>query len=291
VKILVTGGSGFVGRHLVPELARRHDVVCVLRDESSAQHLSPAQVIPADLTDAGIGMALPGRIDVIVHLAQAYLPFPERAADLFLVNAASTHWLAEYARDAGASRFVLASSGSVYRPAIRPLREDAATAPPAYHPATKLISELLLHYYAPYFSVAILRLFAPYGPGQVNRLLPRMIESVRLGNPITLSRGGEPRINPIHVNDVVRVFGQAIDGREGYTVNVAGPDTASIRDLAEIIGRHVGRPPVFDERDSSEPGDFVADTTLMHRLFAVDDLVPLEDGVRSMIGVSSPQPI
>lgn len=291
MKVLVTGGSGFVGRNLVPELARSHDVICVLRDRSSAAGLDPARVIEADLTDPHIARKLPGQIDVVVHLAQAYLPFPDHAADLFLVNAASTHWLAEYARSSGASRFILASSGSVYQPAAGPLREDGVTVPPSYHTTTKLISELLLRQYAPFFAVAVLRLFAPYGPGQVDRLLPRLIESVKSGSTITLSRGGEPRMNPIYVTDLVRVICQAIEGAEAYTINVAGPETASIRDLAEMIGRHVGRPPVYDERDGPTPGDYVADTTLMHRILKVDRLVRLDEGLRAMVGVSSPHAI
>jgi UDP-glucose 4-epimerase len=291
VKVLVTGGSGFVGRHLVPELARSHEVMCVLRDRSSTEGLDQARVIEADLTDPHIARKLPEQIDVVVHLAQAYLSFPDHAADLFLVNAASTHWLAEYARSSGAARFVLASSGSVYQPSAGPIREDAVTVPPAYHPTTKLISELVLHHYAPYFPVAVLRLFAPYGPTQVDRLLPRMIESVRSGVPITLSRGGEPRINPIYVTDVVRVICQAIEGTGAYTINVAGPQTASIRDLAEMIGRLVGRAPAFDERDSPTPGDYVADTTLMHQILTVDRLVRLDEGLRATVAVSSPQVI
>jgi UDP-glucose 4-epimerase len=289
VKVLVTGGSGFVGRHLVPQLARAHDVVCVLRAGSERSGLASSQVIEADLTDPAIARKLPGRIDVVVHLAQAYLPFPERATDLFLVNAASTHWLAEWARRAGASRFVFASSGSVYRASDRPLDEAAPTVPSSYHPATKLISEQLLHHYAPFFSVAVLRLFAPYGPGQVDRLLPRMIESVRSGEPILLSRGGEPRINPIYVEDLTRVIQRVVEGVEPYTINVAGPETASIRELAEIVGRHLGRAPVFVDRDSPDAGSFEADTTLMHRLLEIDGMVTLDEGIRAMVGVSSPQ--
>lgn len=289
MKVLVTGGSGFVGRHLVPELARAHDVVCVLRAPSDRSRLEPSQVIEADLTDPDIARKLPERVDVVVHLAQAYLAFPDRATELFLVNAASTHWLAEYARSAGASRFVFASSGSVYRPSQEPLDEAAPTSPPSYHPATKLISEQLLHHYAPFFSVAILRLFAPYGPGQVDRLLPRMIDSVRAGEPILLSRGGEPRINPIYVTDLTRVIEGVVEGVDPYTINVAGPETASIRELAEIVARHVGRAPVFVDRDSPQAGNFVADTTLMHRILAIDGMVSLDEGLRTMVGVSSPQ--
>lgn len=246
-------------------------------------------MIEADLSDPTFSAHLPDDIDVVVHLAQAYLPFPDRAGDLFLVNAGSTHWLAEYARLAGVSRFVLASSGSVYRPATEPLGEDAATVPVTYHPTTKLMSEMILAQYRPYFSSAILRLFAPYGRDQVDRLIPRMFDAIRAGTPITLSRGGEPRINPIHVDDLVRIVMQAIEDTRAYTVNVAGPDPASIRELAEMIGALVGRAPVFADRDGDVPGDFVADTTLMRRLFTVGDLVTLERGLQSVIaGAAAP---
>lgn len=289
MNVLVTGATGFVGRHLVPEIARTHDVTSIVRRSSPEARHGAARVIEADLSDPSFSERLPHDIDVVVHLAQAYLPFPDRAGELFLVNAGSTHWLAEYARRTGVSRFVLASSGSVYRPSGEPLREDSATVPFTYHPATKLMSEMILAHYRPYFSSAILRLFAPYGRDQVERLIPRMFEAIHAGTPITLSRGGEPRINPIHVDDLVRIVTQAIEDTRSYTVNVAGPQPASIRDLADAIGTLVGRAPIFADRDGDVPGDFVADTSLMHRLFTVGDLVSLERGLETVItGAAAP---
>jgi UDP-glucose 4-epimerase len=288
VKVLVTGATGFVGRHLVPELARRHDVTCVVRRRPTNLDLGAAGTVEADLSDPGFGERLPRDVEVVVHLAQAYQPFPDRADELFGVNAASTQGLAEFARAVGARRFVLASSGSVYKPARAPLDEDSPTVPTSYHPATKLMAEMLLAHYRPYFTLAVLRLFAPYGPGQTDRLIPRMIESVRAGTPITLSRGGEPRINPIHIADLVRIVVQAVEDARSYTVNVAGPEAVSIRELAEIVGRLLGREPRFTDRDGEVAGDFVADTGLMHRLFSVGELTGLERGVGSMIGVVAP---
>jgi len=110
-----------------------------------------------------------------------------------------------------------------------------------------------------------------------------MIDSISAGTPVSLSRGGEPRINPIYVTDLVRIMVEAIGQSGTYTVNVAGPDAASIRDLAMIIGRHVGREPIFEARDLPPRGDFVASTTLMHELFRAGDLVSLNDGLRLMI--------
>lgn len=290
MKVLVTGATGFVGRHLVPEIAGKHDVTSIVRRSSREADLGASRVIEADLSDPTFIERLPHDVDVVVHLAQAYLPFPDRAPDLFLVNAGSTHWLAEYARRTGVTRFVLASSGSVYRPAREPLGEDAATVPLTYHPATKLMSEMILAQYVPYFSSAILRLFAPYGRDQVDRLIPRMFDAIRAGTPITLSRGGEPRINPIHVDDLVSIVTQAIEDTRSYTVNVAGPQPASIRELADAIGTLVGRAPVFADRDGDVPGDFVADTSLMRSLFSVGDLVPLERGLQSVIASAAAPP-
>src|SRR5688572_501242 len=72
VKVLVSGGTGFVGRHLVPELARNHDVYCIVRRPSNLA-LGADRAIVADLTDPAFIDQLPGDVDVVVHLAQAYL--------------------------------------------------------------------------------------------------------------------------------------------------------------------------------------------------------------------------
>ena len=282
--VLVTGATGFVGRHLVPALARRHAVTCVVRDASSPRLPPEVELVVTDLTDPAFPRRLPRRTDAVVHLAQAYLGFPDAADALFGVNAASTVALAEYARGAGVTRFVFTSSGSVYAPAKTPLAEDAETSPVSFHPATKLMSELALRHYAGYFGVATLRLFCPYGPGQVNRMIPRLVEAVGSGSTVTLSRGGEPSINPIYVTDLVRVLEAALDDDRSYTVNVAGPEPVSIRDLAESIGRHVGRAPRFAEQDTDVEGDLIADTRLMHEIFGTDPLIAPDVGLGMTIG-------
>ena len=282
--VLVTGGTGFVGRHLVPALAQRHAVTCLVRDASGANLPSEVDLVVADLTDPAFARRLPGRVEAVVHLAQAYAGFPDAADALFGVNAASTVALAEYARGAGVARFVFTSSGSVYTPSRTPLTEDAATMPVGFHPATKLMSELALRHYTGFFGVATLRLFTPYGPGQVNRMIPRLVEAVEAGSTVTLSRGGEPRINPIYVTDLVRVLEAALDDERSYTVNVAGPEPVSVRDLAEIIGRHLGRTPRFEARDSDVEGDLIAETSLMREIFGTHRLIAPAEGMGMTIG-------
>jgi nucleoside-diphosphate-sugar epimerase len=278
VRVLVTGAAGFIGHHLVPRLASEHEVVAVVRRPPGSS-LGAATILQADLMDSALDEVLPGGVDVVVHLAQAYLAFPEHGGEIFAVNAGSTQRLAEWARRTGVRRFVFASSGSVYAPAVRPLREDDQTRPQAFHPATKLMAELLLGFYEESMAVTRLRLFAPYGPGQTDRMIPRLIETIADGRPVRLSRGGEPRLNPIHVDDLVGIIDQAIAGAGAPVVNVAGPRAVSIADIAGIIGSTLGRTPAFEQHDVDPPGNLIADTTRMHTVFRIGSMIDPADGI------------
>jgi nucleoside-diphosphate-sugar epimerase len=286
--VLVTGAAGFVGRHLVPRLASEHDVIALVR-RPPASPFGAARILEADLADPRLETLLPGGIDVIVHLAQAYRAFPEHAGEIFGVNAGSTQRLADWGRRNGVRRFILASSGSVYAPASRPLHEDDPVRPLSFHPATKLIAEQLLTYYEDAMAVVRLRLFAPYGPGQTDRMIPRLVATIGEGRPVRLSRGGEPRLNPIHVDDLVGIIGQAVAGAGAPVVNIAGPRAVSVADIAEIIGSNLGRVPVFEAHDVDPPGDLIADTGRMHAVFRVGALIDPSDGLRDAANAHVPR--
>jgi nucleoside-diphosphate-sugar epimerase len=241
--------------------------------------LSGARIVQFDLADHRLDGALPDDVDVIVHLAQAYKSFPEFANEIFDINAGSTQRLADWGRRNGIKRFVLASSGSVYAPASKPLREEDAPEPHAYHPLTKLVAEQVLTHYETEMDVVRLRLFAPYGPGQTDRMIPRLISSVAEGHPVTLSRGGEPRLKPIFVDDLVDIIAQAVSGAGAKVVNVAGPTAMSVAEMAETIGRAIGRDPIFQRQDTEPVGDLVADTTRMNETFRVRAMVEPADGL------------
>jgi nucleoside-diphosphate-sugar epimerase len=281
MKILVTGATGFVGRTLVPQLALAHEPIALIR-RPPAIPLGASRTVVKDLTSPDLATVLPDDIEVVVHLAQAYLPFPSHAAEIFAVNALSTQRLADWARSSGVRRFVLASSGSVYQPATQPLREVDPAKPLSFHPATKLIAEQILAYYEDVMDVIRLRLFAPYGPGQTDRMIPRLINAVGQGRPVGLSRGGQPRINPIHVEDVVAIISQTVDGAGAPVVNLAGPRVVSVAEIAAIIGAAVGRAPVFEENDIDPPGDLIGDTARMHEVYRVPSLIDPADGIATM---------
>jgi nucleoside-diphosphate-sugar epimerase len=276
MKVLVTGATGFVASHLVPALAATHEVIALGHDESRIPPGDGIEPLVVDLRDAADAV-LP-KVDAIVHLAQANAPFPEGALDLHAVNTAATVALLDHARRCGASRFVFASSGSVYGLGDRAWTEDDVPAATDFYSGTKLAAEHFVRAYAPFFGTTVMRLAAPYGPGQHNRMIPRLIAKVQERRPITLNAGGRPRMNPIYVTDVVAVVAAALQSAGDQLVNVAGDDVVSIRELAERIGKVVGVEPVFEPGDGTA-GDLVCSNDRMRAVFGLSSLVALDDGL------------
>jgi nucleoside-diphosphate-sugar epimerase len=277
VRVLVTGATGFVARHLIPALARGHHVVALGHDPQRIPTGDRVEPLHVDLRERDFAQRLPP-VDAIVQLAQANVPFPEGAADLFAVNTASTAALLEHGRRSGATKFVFASSASVYGLGDEAWSEDDMPAATDFYSATKLAAERLVTAYRGEFDTTIMRLVAPYGPGQKDRMIPRLVASVREGRPIQLNAGGRPRMNPIYVDDVVTVIERALESEGSRLLNVAGDDAMTIRELAETIGAAVGREPVFEERTTAI-GDVVTDNRRMRDVFGLSSLVRLEDGL------------
>lgn len=283
MRLVVTGASGFVGRHLLRALSGRHEIVCIELDPAVLAGVGGVTVVEGDLSGRGWLGRLPSSADAIIHLAQAAATFPAGADTLFAVNAASTQALSSYGVGAGIRRSVLASSGSVYRPQARPITETDPVDPSGFYAATKAISELALRPYASEFGVSILRLFAPYGPDQVDRMIPRLIQAVRDGQTITLYNGGEPRLKPIHVSDLVAIIEAALTLEGSQTVNVAGPEIVGVREIAELAAATMGRQPVFVEEARPGAGDLIADTGLMSRVFGPRTLIAPDAGIPALI--------
>jgi UDP-glucose 4-epimerase len=277
VKVLVTGSTGFVAQHLVPSLAARHDVLALGHDRDRIA-AAGAEPLELDLRDPGFPAGLPA-VDAIVHLAQANVPFPDGAGDLFAVNTASTVALLEHARRVGATRFVLASSASVYGLGDGVRSETDPPRATDFYSATKLAAERFVSAYSAHVGTTILRPVTPYGPGQRSRLIPRLVSSVREGRPIDLNGGGRPRMNPVYVADVVHVIEASLPDDGHRLLNVAGEEPVTIRELANAIGNALGVEPVFHETDAPAPGDIVCDNSRMKELLGDVELVTLAEGL------------
>ena len=285
-KILVTGASGLLGRNLVDSLHNGYEIHSVIRTKPNSQ-IKDVYYHFIDLSTDWGNYALPDSVDTIIHLAQSvhFRDFPDKAQDIFKVNVDSTARLLDYARDSGVKQFIYASSGGVYGSSDFPFNENAPIIPPGqlnYYLGSKLCSEVLVQSHASLMNVIILRFFFMYGPGQRrSMLIPRLIDSVRLGRPIYLQGQDGIRINPIHVYDAAAALRIAISLRGSYTVNIAGPEVLTLREITEIISQKVGLPAIFNLQDE-EPKHIVANIDTMKSMLSTPRIL-ICDGLNSLI--------
>lgn len=288
-RVLITGATGFVGRHAIAALAARHEVWALVR-RIPEQPDPRVRWLLHDLSLARPIAGLPRRIDAVVHLAQSpnYRAFPERGAEIHAVSAGATATLLDWAVRAGASRFVLASTGGVYGTADAPLAEDQTiprpSGPLGFYFATKLMAETLLQQYEDRLSPAVLRYFFLYGQGQSPQmLLPRLLASIRDGRPIRLQGEEGLRYNPLHISDAVAATVAAVERECSGIFNVAGPEITTLRQVCETLGELCGVAPRF-ERDLSAPTNaLVADIARAREALAAPR-VGLAEGLRDVVG-------
>ncbi len=278
MRIVVTGAAGFIGHYLTASLSARHEVIALARKVEKANLAGNASLIEMDLTGVLKTEALPTQVDVLIHLAQANVAFPEAANELFAVNTSATQQLLDYARRAGAQHFILASTGDVYGPRLGLCRESDAAAPVSYYGVTKYASELLGNSYASYLKPCVLRLFQPYGPGQVNRLIPKLADRIRQGQTIRLNQGNRPHVTPIYIDDVVSAFERVIALSYAGLLNVAGDTVVSLRGLAEALGQVLGIEPSFEETEG-ETSDLMGDNSQMKEALGLSPSVGLHAGL------------
>lgn len=270
---LVTGANGLVGKCLL-DMLNGWDVCAVTRDV-------------CDLAQPFTFRKFPKRVDAVIHLAQSrnFRDFPNQTEEIFAVNTTSTLRLLEYARKADCTTFVYASTGGVYDERDFYMFEDRpVTIRPnmGFYTTTKLCSEILVSNFTPYFNTVILRPFFIYGKGQDhNMLIPRLVNSVKTGLPITLQGNAGLMINPTHVSDAALAVRQAMNLKDSHIINVAGPEVVSLREIGTCVGSLVGKKPNFVVQ-SVKPHHIIGDTALMEKLL-VKPSVLFKDGVKEMV--------
>jgi GDP-4-dehydro-6-deoxy-D-mannose reductase len=224
--VLVTGATGFIGRHLV-EALRVEGCAIVAADRSSG-----------DAADPQTWKRFP-HADVVVHLAaRTFVPESWEAPALFVrANLLGTIEALEYCRAHGA-RFVFPSSYLYGDAAQQPIAESAPLVPKNPYALSKRLAEESCEFYAGRFGVAttILRPFNIYGPGQADTfLIPTILNQLKAGKEIHV-KDLEPRRDYIFVGDVVDAVVKAMGRAEGFGLfNIGSGTSHSVSELIAII--------------------------------------------------------
>jgi UDP-glucose 4-epimerase len=284
MRILLTGATGLIGREVVRLAPAAWELVAVARAEVPGV----ARTVLADLTRPGFAADLPDdEFDAIVHLAQAreYRNFPACAPGVIAVNVDATAQLLQHGATRGAGQFLFASTATVYRPAAvgtAALREDDEIRCRSIYAASKRSAELLCTPYSTVLPTRALRIFTTYGGVHDGRLVSDLVARVEHGRAVTLEGERGMVTSPIHASDVARSIIAAL-GRppalgELDVVNVGGPQALGIRDMAEAIGRVLGREPVFEAREGDPPA-FAADRSKLDAILAPPAPLGFEEGL------------
>jgi UDP-glucose 4-epimerase len=208
-RVLVTGGSGFIGRHAVAGLARAGASVRVV---DLRPHPDPSvDCVVGDLGDAEVlEAAFDGGIDSVVHLAAvtSVLRSVENPSGTFETNVAGTHAVLEAARAAGVSSLAFASTNAVTGPMDAPaIIETATLRPLTPYGATKAAGEMLMSAYTASYGVrcVCLRLTNVYGPGMQAKdsIVARLMRAIRLEREFEIYGDGRQVRDYVHVSDVI----------------------------------------------------------------------------------------
>ncbi|MFC7300810.1 SDR family NAD(P)-dependent oxidoreductase [Cognatiluteimonas weifangensis] len=274
MKVLVTGGAGFIGRHTVRRLLGEDAQVLVLDDFSSSARTALDEfaghrgfdAITGDICDEALTRRVfeRWRPEATVHLAGLVsvarsIAEPEESHRM---NVGGAMAVAKAAQAAGCRRFVFASSAAVYADAEQlPLREDAILRP-ALSPygAHKAEAERLLRALdEASMRVVILRYFNVYGAGQpadspYSGVITRFLDRLARGLPLQINGDGEQSRDFVHVDDVARVNAAAAAGRLGPgTYNVCAGVPVTINALVSLLRE--GMPELEIRHASPQPGE------------------------------------
>lgn len=282
--ILITGASGLIGIPTVQRLSQVNRVYALVRHAPAQPVMPNVSWLTCNLAQGWDIASFPKHIDVVIHLAQSrhFRDFPVAAIDILAVNVASTLRLLDYARQAGARQFIYASSGGGYGSGPRPFTESdvfQANDQLNFYLMTKAYGETLVKKYAAFFLTTILRPFFVYGVAQhPQMLMPRLIRSVQDEQPIRLAGSSGIRINPIYNLDVVEVLERCLALQQSCTLNVAGSEILSMRQIGDIIGNVLGKMAQFIIDPEGE-GDILGDICRLEELLGYRPRVSLHAGI------------
>jgi nucleoside-diphosphate-sugar epimerase len=302
VRVLVTGGAGFIGSHLVRWLVQENHVVRVLDNLSTGRRalLGPAEgaieLIEGDIRDLEAVQSAVAEVDLVFHLA-AMVSVEQSVEQPLLaqsINATGSMHVLEAARKAGARRVVQASSCAIYGNCERlPIAESEPPQPFSPYAMTKLAAEQAGQLYARLYDLEVvaLRFFNVYGPRQdptspYAAAVPRFLAALQAGQQPTIYGDGLQSRDFIFVADIVRALWAAatVPGLAGEVFNVGRGEALSIRDLVDTLGDLLGVPiqPRFASPREGEVRHSLADVSRFAERAGFRAQVGLRQGLATM---------
>ena len=301
MRILVTGGAGFIGSHLCDFLlAQGHEVVAMDNlltgsvENIAHIHSERFTFIKLDVTNY---IYVTGPLDYVLHFASPASPidYLEHPIQTLKVGALGTHKALGLAKEKGA-RFLLASTSEVYGdPLVHPQREDYwGNVNPVgprgvYDEAKRFAEALTMAYHRSHgLDTRIVRIFNTYGPRmriRDGRAIPTFIAQALMGEPITVHGDGSQTRSFCFIDDLVEGIWRLMQGEITDPVNLGNPEEMTLLELAKRIINLAGSSStiVFMPLPQDDPQQRRPDLTRARQLLQWEPGVELEEGLRRTI--------
>jgi UDP-glucose 4-epimerase len=292
MRVLVTGGSGFIGSHVVDKLIAR-GIEPRIFDVVPSPHHAPGEIDTylGDLTDVEALKAASAGCDAVIHLA-AIADVNHVAADpgyAEVVNSRGTFNVLEAAREAGVDRVVYGSTIWVYNGYDGLADEDTGTGLPSHlYTATKLAGEMYCKSYSEQYGLdyTILRFGIPFGPrARAAAVVPAFVKKALSGEPLTVAGDGSQGRRFVYVEDLADgVVRSLIPQAVNRVFNLVGDETVTVKEIASIVQELVGDVDILHVQ--ARAGDFSGTEVSGARASAElgwEATTPFVEGVRRYI--------
>jgi dTDP-glucose 4,6-dehydratase len=299
MRILVTGGAGFLGSHFCDRLlAKGHQVVCfdslITGSEANLAHLRNEARFSFQRVDISQPFTVTGPLDAIADFASPASPidYAKLPIETLKVGSFGVYHCLELAREKGA-RFLLSSTSECYGdPLVHPQREDYwgnvnPVGPRSCYDESKRFAEALTMAYhrAHRLPTRIARIFNTYGPRMRlddGRVVPALISEALRGEDLTVFGDGAQTRSFCYVDDEIEGLKRLMDSDEPYPTNIGNPEERTILHFAQVIQKLIGGKSkiVFRPLPQDDPKRRCPDISKAKRLLGWEPRIDLEEGLR-----------
>lgn len=218
-RILITGATGFLGKNLVDYLAKRYELICIIRDRSYKRN--DVKVIYGDITDENCIRRAMNNIYAIVHIAAILDPFDK---NITKINVDSTRLLVNTAKVNNVKKFIFISTENV----LHDLDDEYST--------TKRAAEKIVKSFKNYL---ILRPTTIYGRYE-ERFVKKLVNLAKKYNVVPVPGYGGKKFQPVYVDDVVKCIENGIKYNVKGVYVVAGPSKITYDDFVSVLLEELG---------------------------------------------------
>jgi dTDP-glucose 4,6-dehydratase len=299
LRLVITGGAGFLGSHMCDYfIARDWDVLCldnlVTGSDANIAHLLPHPRFRFIRQDVSQYIDVPGPVDAVFHFASPASPpdYLKLPIQTLKVGGLGTHNALGLAL-AKKARFLLASTSECYGdPDVSPQPESYwghvnPVGPRSVYDESKRFAEAITMAYYRYHGVntRIVRIFNTYGPRmRLNdgRALPNFLYQALTGEPITVYGNGKQTRSFCYMSDLIEGIFRLFESNEHEPTNIGNPQEITILEFAERVRALVGTdaPIIFEPLPQDDPKQRCPDISKARRILHWEPKVNLEDGLR-----------